>query len=183
MLKSEHILEEIEAKRQEIEEIQAEIDELHADYAEAMAFESQNYSVGAVFEHSLYEVEAVITMAGIVEKEDGCDLLYSLISLETGNRFYEPSTLEELKNEMVEEGRFNYIGHISDYTQSKNKQKEKVELVYDETCNTIDIVVDGEYISVFDLEVGSNILKYEIIEEISDLLSYFDIEHELKKVE
>ena len=171
MLKSEHILEEIEAKRQEIEEIQAEIDELHADYAEAMAFESQNYSVGAVFEHSLYEVEAVITMAGIVEKEDGCD------------RFYEPSTLEELKNEMVEEGRFNYIGHISDYTQSKNKQKEKVELIYDETCNTIDVVVDDEYISVFDLEVGSNALKYEIIEEISDLLNYFGIEHKLKKVE
>lgn len=183
MLKSEHILQEIEAKRQEIEEIQAEIDELHADYAEAIAFESQNYGVGCVYEHSLYEIEAVIVMAGIVEKEDGCDLLYSLISLETGNRFYEPSTLEELKNEMVEEGRFNYIGHISDYVQSKNKQKEKVELVYDETCNTIDIVVDGEYISVFDLEVGSNILKYEIIEEISDLLSYFEIEHKLKKVE
>ena len=97
MLKSEHILQEIEAKRQEIEEIQAEIDELHADYAEAMAFESQNYGVGCVYEHSLYEIEAVIVMAGIVEKEDGCDLLYSLISLETGNRFYEPSTLEEIK--------------------------------------------------------------------------------------
>ena len=179
MLKSEHILQEIEAKRQEIEEIQAEIDELHADYAEAMAFESQNYGVGCVYEHSLYEIEAVIVMAGIVEKEDGCDLLYSLISLETGNRFYEPSTLEELKNEMVEEGRFNYIGHISDYVQSKNKQKEKVELIYDETCNTI----DDEYISVFDLEVGSNALKYEIIEEISDLLNYFGIEHKLKKVE
>ena len=54
MLKSEHILQEIEAKRQEIEEIQAEIDELHADYAEAMAFESQNYGVGCVYEHSLY---------------------------------------------------------------------------------------------------------------------------------
>ncbi|MDD6761257.1 MAG: hypothetical protein PUD99_07565 [Turicibacter sp.] len=183
MLKSEHILQEIEAKRQEIEEIQAEIDELHADYAEAMAFESQNYGVGCVYEHSLYEIEAVIVMAGIVEKEDGCDLLYSLISLETGNRFYEPSTLEELKNEMVEEGRFNYIGHISDYVQSKNKQKEKVELIYDETCNTIDVVVDDEYISVFDLEVGSNALKYEIIEEISDLLNYFGIEHKLKKVE
>lgn len=183
MLKSEHILQEIEAKRQEIEEIQAEIDELHADYAEAMAFESQNYGVGCVYEHSLYEIEAVIVMAGIVEKEDGYDPLYSLISLETGNRFYEPSTLEELKNEMVEEGRFNYIGHISDYVQFKNKQKEKVELIYDETCNTIDVVVDDEYISVFDLEVGSNALKYEIIEEISDLLSYFEIEHELKKVE
>ena len=179
MLKSEHILQEIEAKRQEIEEIQAEIDELHADYAEAMAFESQNYGVGCVYEHSLYEIEAVIVMAGIVEKEDGCDLLYSLISLETGNRFYEPSTLEELKNEMVED----YIGHISDYVQSKNKQKEKVELIYDETCNTIDVVVDDEYISVFDLEVGSNALKYEIIEEISDLLNYFGIEHKLKKVE
>ena len=183
MLKREHIVQDIEAKREEIKERQAEIDELHADYAEAMAFESQNYGVGCVYEHSLYEIEAVIVMAGIVEKEDGCDLLYSLISLETGNRFYEPSTLEELKNEMVEEGRFNYIGHISDYVQSKNKQKEKVELIYDETCNTIDVVVDDEYISVFDLEVGSNALKYEIIEEISDLLNYFGIEHKLKKVE
>ena len=65
----------------------------------------------------------------------------------------------------------------------KIKQKEKVELIYDETCNTIDVVVDDEYISVFDLEVGSNALKYEIIEEISDLLNYFGIEHKLKKVE
>ena len=46
-----------------------------------------------------------------------------------------------------------------------------------------DVVVDGEYISVFDLEVGSNILKYRNFQNISDLLSYFEIEHELKKVE
>ena len=182
MKRSDMIYEEMQKTSAEIKHLNENLDELAEAYAETLELESQEYRTGMVYEHKYLGIKAILTSAGFPKGTEKVaeNLLYSLISLESGNRYYEPASLETLKALMIEEGGFVEIGHISDLLEEceyEYEEQPEIDIFHDKQSSTLDVYIDGDMIGLFNLRCEEHELAKEIATELSDIFDALGLEH------
>ena len=180
MKRSDMIYEEMQKTSAEIDHLNENLNVLAEAYAETLVLENLEYRTGIVYEHKYLGIKVILTSVGFPKGTEKVteNLLYSLISLENGNRYYEPTSLESLKALMIEEGGFVAIGHISDLLEEcECEEQPEIDIFYDKQPSTLDVYMDGDMVGLFNLRCEEHELAKEIATELSDIFDALGLEH------
>ena len=180
MKRSDMIYEEMQKTSAEIDHLNENLNVLAEAYAETLELENKEYRTGIVYEHKYLGIKVILISVGFPKGTEKVteNLLYSLISLENGNRYYEPTSLESLKALMIEEGGFVAIGHISDLLEEcECEEQPEIDIFYDKQSSTLDVYMDGDMVGLFNLRCEEHELAKEIATELSDIFDALGLEH------